>query len=308
MAADELRHGFREVLRDPALLVIELCWRWIFGLICAGVCLAGLFAVLRSVPIDVPRLRLLWIASPLQAAQSLSLTLLDLGRGFLRIGILAALLLATCWVCLSAWGRYATLGRPALASGATLRACFGISAARAGISFVALCAWLLAGALAGLLGSAASQDLLPNPGFMLAILLPALALIVAAWSFANWYLAIAPLFPANDWKQCVAEAWMLVGRRRDQVFEISVAIGVMRALLFIVALVMSFAAAAVITNERMLTCDLIAISLLYFLIADFLYMARLAAYAKIRDEFPVRNHNAIAVSDASPQTVASDWI
>lgn len=304
MADNALRQAFREVLRDPALLLIELAWRWTFGVISAGVGLAVVFAVVGSVPFDAQRLRFLWISSPWQAAQSLWLTLFDLGRGFLRIGILAGLFLAACWVCLSAWGRYATLERPVLARGATLRACFGISAVRAAMTLAALIAWILAGALAGLLGSATAVGLLPNPVVMLAILLPAIALIFAGWSFANWYLSLAPLFVANGWKQSIAEAWRPVRRGRDQIFEISIGIGLLRALLFIVALALSFAAAAVISNSRMLICDLIAISLLDFLVADFLYLSRLIAYAKVLDELPTRDQNPIPASDISSSRIS----
>jgi hypothetical protein len=304
MADNALRQAFREVLRDPALLLIEVAWRWTFGLISAAVCLAAVFAVLGTVPLDTQRLRFLWMSSPWQAAQSLSFTLLNLGRGFLRVGLLAGLILAICWVCLSAWGRYATLERPALATGATLRVCFGISILRAGITVAAFLAWILAGALAGLLGSVTSRDLLPNPVVMLAIILPAIALVLAGWSFLNWYLSIAPLFPANDWKQSVADTGSLVRRCRDQILEISIAIGLLRTLLFIVAMVLSFATAAVIRNSRILICDLVAISLLYFLIADFLYLCRLVAYARIRDGFPIGSPNPILVSDVSSARIS----
>ena len=293
MADNALRQAFREVLSDPALLLIELAWRWTFGLISTGVCLAAVFLVLGSVPFDAKRLRFLWISSPWQAAQSLSFTLLDVGRKLLLVGVLAALLLAIFWVCLSAWGRYATLERPALGAGATLRACFGISAVRAGITLAALCAWMLAGALAGLLGSATAVGVLPNPVVILTVLLPALALILTGWSFFNWYLSLAPLFVANDWKQSAAAAWSMVRQCSDQVLEISMAIGLLRALLFVIALVLSFAAAAVIRSERILICDLIAISLLYFAAGDFLYLFRLVAYAQIRDEFPVKDQHSI---------------
>jgi hypothetical protein len=60
------------------------------------------------------------------------------------------------------------------------------------------------------------------------------------------------------------------------------ATGILRAGLFVVALLLSVAAGAVITNPRVLLANLVVISLLYFLIADFIYVARLAAYAKLR--------------------------
>jgi hypothetical protein len=70
---------------------------------------------------------------------------------------------------------------------------------------------------------------------------------------------------------------------RDEVLEISMATGVMRFVLFVAALMLSFAVSAVITNPRVFAWDFVAIALLYFFAADFVSIARLAAFAKLRD-------------------------
>jgi hypothetical protein len=52
--------------------------------------------------------------------------------------------------------------------------------------------------------------------------------------------------------------------------------------LLIAAVMLSFAVSTVITNPRVLLADLLAISLLYFFCADFVYVARLGAYSRLR--------------------------
>jgi hypothetical protein len=76
---------------------------------------------------------------------------------------------------------------------------------------------------------------------------------------------------------------VLIRSCRDGVLEISIATALMRFLLLMVALLLSVAVAARITSPRIIAADLVAISLLYFLAADFVSVGRLAAFAKLRD-------------------------
>jgi hypothetical protein len=160
--------------------------------------------------------------------------------------------------------------------------CIAISVARAGIAFAALLAWIIAGVIAGLLGTAVSRDAMPNVGVMLVILLPAFVLIVGAWAALNWYLSLAPILAVSENGKLAAGVWEFARGSRDRLAEVSIVSGVIRGACFVIALILSFAVAALVSNPRLVVADLIAISLLYFLCADFVYMARLCAYAKLR--------------------------
>jgi hypothetical protein len=283
MPSNVLREGFLEVIRDPALLLIEIGWRWTFGAIAILVFTASAFFLLGSVNFDPHRLESLNALNPWQLAQTLASLLASVSRVLFRVAAFASLLLAVCWTALSAFGRYATLARPALAPGASLRACFAISAARAFAAIAAILAWISAGLCAGMIGAVSTaNETLPITLMSLAILLPALVVIVGVWSALNWYLSLAPLFPDKGWRGSVAGGWKFARSSRDQVLEISIVTGILRGGLFVVALLLCLAVSAVITNPRVSIADLVAISLLYFLIADFIYVARLAAYAKLR--------------------------
>lgn len=282
MPTNPLREGFREVLRDPALLLIEIGWRWTFGAIAIVVLWLSIFAVLGNVPVDSRFLSTSSALSAWEAAQSIASTAIALGRALLRVGIAVSLFLALCWIVLSSLGRRATLARPALAPGADLRLCMAVSVARAGVSFAAVLAWIVAGMVAGLLGTAVSGDSVPNVAVMLVILLPAFVLIVTAWATLNWYLSLAPILAISGKRKLAAGVWEFARDSRDRLVEVSLVSGIIRGALFVVALMLSFAVAALVSNPRLLAADLIAISLLYFLWADFVHMARLCAYAKLR--------------------------
>lgn len=282
MPTNPLREGFREVLRDPALLLIEIGWRWTFGAIAIVVLWLSIFAVLGNVPVDSRFLSTSSALSAWEAAQRIASTAIALGRSLLRVGIAVSLFLALCWIVLSSLGRRATLARPALAPGADLRLCMAVSVARAGVSFAAVLAWIVAGMVAGFLGTAVSGDSVPNVAVMLVILLPAFVLIVTAWATLNWYLSLAPILAISGKRKLAAGVWEFARDSRDRLVEVSLVSGIIRGALFVVALMLSFAVAALVSNPRLLAADLIAISLLYFLWADFVHMARLCAYAKLR--------------------------
>lgn len=270
------------MLRDPALLLLEIGWRWTFGAIALLVLWLSIFAVLGSVPVDSRFLSASNALSVWEIAQSIASTAISLGRALARVGIIASIFLALCWIVLNSLGRHATLARPALAPGANLRLCIAISVARVGIAFAAVLGWIVAGLAAGFLATAVSRDAVPNLGVMIVILLPAFVLIVVAWATLNWYLSLAPIFAVSDNRKLAAGVWEFARDSRDRLAEISVVSGVIRAAFFVVALMLSFAVAALIANRFFLAADMIAISLLYFLGADFVYIARLCAYAKLR--------------------------
>ena len=282
MPTNPLREGVREVLRDPALLLIEIGWRWTFGAIAIVVLWLSIFAVLGNVPADRRFLSTSSALSAWEAAQRIASTAIALGRSLLRVGIAVSLFLALCWIVLSSLGRRATLARPALAPGAGLRLCMAVSVARAGVAFAAVLAWIVAGMVAGFLGTAVSSDSVPNVAVMLVILLPAFVLILTAWATLNWYLSVAPILAISGKRKLAAGVWEFARDSRDRLVEVSLVSGIIRGALFVVALMLSFAVAALVSNPRLLAADLIAISLLYFLWADFVHMARLCAYAKLR--------------------------
>lgn len=282
MPANPLREGFCEVLRDPALLLIEIGWRWTFGALAIIVLWFSVFAVLGNVSVDS---RILGTSSALSAwetAESIASTAVALGRALVRVGIAVSLFLALCWIVLSSLGRRATLARPALAPGADLRLCMAVSVARAGVAFAAVLAWIISGMTAGVLGTAVSGNALPNVGVMLVLLLPAFVLIVISWATMNWYLSLAPIFAVSGKRELAAGVWDFARGSRDRLVEISLVSGIIRGALFVIALLLSFAVAALVSNPRLVVADLLSISLLYFLGADFVYMARLCAYAKLR--------------------------
>jgi hypothetical protein len=297
MSSNALREGFREVFRDPALLLIELGWRWAFGIVAIFACVTLALIGTTGVRADPRALESMSRMNPWELAQAIATALATAVGAVLRISLAAILFLSVCWTILSALGRRATLLRPALAPGADLRGCFGIGALRTAVTLAALLAWIVAGFAVGIAAAFTSSTTVQNFWLIASILIPVFLLLAVVWSAANWYLSLAPLFPGDRWTESIADARKFVQAHRDEILEISIALGAMRVVVLIAALTLSFAISAVVTNLRVVVADLVAISLLYFLIADFLNIAKLAAFARLRDA----ERNASVNAEPVPQ-------
>jgi len=110
-----------------------------------------------------------------------------------------------------------------------------------------------------------AKETFPIPLMSVAILLPALVLIVGAWSTLNWYLSLAPLFPEPGLER-LGHRWMEICAVKPRPAAGSVDHNRHSPCrdCFVVALLLCLAVSAVITNPRVSIADLVAISLLIF--------------------------------------------
>ncbi|MBV9075374.1 MAG: hypothetical protein JOZ10_17245 [Acidobacteria bacterium] len=295
MHGSPLRQGFREVFQDPALLLIEIAWRWAFGTVALLACVLVVVFGLKGVSVPTTELSSRSGIELAVLAQNFASTALLLGAALVRLLIVAVLFLAVAWTILSALGRRATLLRPALASGADLESCARISAIRALIAIGALVLWVVAGLFAGFVIAISGKTGPPNFWLAIPILVPVFLLLVGAWSILNWYLSLSPLFEEPGWFQCARRAWQLVRSRRDEALEITIVTSSIRLLMLVATFLLALAAGGLITNVRVLAFDLTAIALFYFAVADLVSLARLAAFAKLRDAEQQSHGQSIAV-------------
>jgi len=300
MSRNGLFESFCEIGRDPALLLVEIGWRWSFGAIAVLIAAFSIYLIFDSIPFDPRRLQTMAALNPLQLAQNVVEGIASIHALLWRVALLMGLVLSAIWVLFSALGRYATLARPALNPGANLQVCFVVSVLRAILTLAAVTAWFLAGLFTASLGSPATRDGMPNFGLMSVILFLAFLGIISVWSTLNWFLSLVPLRNELTFTQALLSTLSLIRLRRDELLEISIVSGIIRAALFLVAVLLSVAASSLITNARMLVADLLAISLLYLLIADFLYVARFVAFGKLRGEVVAQPPSAVfSRSDAT---------
>src|SRR5581483_8770015 len=131
-----------------------------------------------------------------------------------------------------------------------------------------------------------------DPSIFFVVFVPLLALVVVAWSTLNWYLSVAPVCAALDGSGAMAAfagAVRLSRRRMATLSSVGFIFGLLRAVALVAVFMVSVAVAeAPWMSAAVQIALLVVISLAYFVVADWLYVARLAAYIEIarRDAAP----------------------
>jgi hypothetical protein len=278
------RDGLRTAGRNPGLALAEITWRWAFGAGALAILSAGAARFLSTLKVTDSDLVLLRSRVPSLMAEAVAE--IFRGAGGTLLAILAVILpaVAALWVAAATVGRAATLRFLLPVEGkATLRAIAGINFLRAALALATLLAYGGAMIVAGL---AATRGEGNSPGLFLLVTLALWFVISLLSGTLNWYLSVAPLPAVRerlDTLGAVAETVRFVRRHARQFSGASTAFGLLRLFFLGATIVLSLIPLALIGTAPgwLVTALLVLITLGYFAVADFLYIARLAAYARI---------------------------
>jgi len=279
--------GFRAVFRQPSLGFAEIAWRWSFGAAAGLLITLSWFEYLDTLPVTRGDLWLLRSRQPVLISQAIGNIARGSGFRLVEAFIVLALALTAGWVAIAALARAATVK--------ALIAYFRQNASAAEPAIPSLCGLMFlraAVALAAILGGFAAFMVLgfastpEETGMAFQLAMVICAMVWLAWSMINWLLSLAAIFVvANgcDTFDAIADAVDFLRRCSGPVFAVGTSFGLVHFAAFIVA---SIAAAfplglAAALPGRVVLSSLAVITLLYFAVADFLYMGRLAAYVAI---------------------------
>jgi hypothetical protein len=299
--------GFRAVFRRPLLTLAEITWRWAVGATAIALFFFGLFEYLNTLPVSRGEMLFLRSRQPYLVGQAI----LHILRGSLSRAVLsllvATLLVTLVWTLAGSLGRIATLR--AMLEYFRGRLAQGLSAphegTRAGeatehsnpfsplVFLHVLRAVLLLAAVLGFGGAIVvaglvSPDAHPRPALAFVAFVPIAGLVWLFWSALNWILSLAAVFvvrDGDDWLGAIAAAMALFRRRTGAIFAVSSWVGVAHLVLFVAATtVVSMPLAFIpLVPWRLAVLAMIFITLAYFAVADWLYMARLAGYVCITE-------------------------
>src|SRR5262245_44880013 len=106
-----ITQSFRLVLRNPAIWLTEIVWRWSFGAIASLLLIFSISTLLRSVnatPLEMAA----WRSNhPSEMAQALANMLVDSGPKLLQTAAWVLPLITLLWIVFGACGRAFTLSR-----------------------------------------------------------------------------------------------------------------------------------------------------------------------------------------------------
>ncbi len=288
--------GFRTIFRRPSFGLAEIAWRWSFGAAASLLLVFSFLEYLDTLPVSKGDLLLLRTRQP----ALISRAVLHIFRGsafrVVEAAVVLALSLGVAWVVIASVGRAATLKAllahfhqdDASSSNHKEKRAWRLRSL-VGLNFFRLGAMLAAtvGCLAAvLLGGAASRPSDPAPGSAFLIFLTVVMLACLAWSTLNWFLSLATIFVVANGDHtfgAITAAVDLCQTRPGSVFAAGTWFGLAHITAFVVAssvVAFPLGFAAVLPGSIVLG-GVLLVTLLYFAIADFLYMGRLAAYVAI---------------------------
>jgi hypothetical protein len=305
MAISPTVEGFRATFRRPSLTLAEIIWRWTAGATAVALLLFGLFEYLGTLPVTNGELLFLRTRQPYLVGEAIAHILRgSLNRAVLA-GILAAFLLGTLWIVAASVGRIATVralleyfrrnlagaafagggqndGERDVASNVSTKALVRINFLRASVALAAVFGFMGAAILAGF----ASPDADPQPALAFFLFLPLAGLIWLVWGMLSWLLSLAGMFAVRDGEDAVAAITAVVTLCRERTGAVA-AVSFWTGLAHMVAFAGATTVASIplgfagVVPWRLVVLAVLLVTLAYFALVDWLYMARLAAYVCI---------------------------
>jgi hypothetical protein len=141
---------------------------------------------------------------------------------------------------------------------------------------------------AAILTSFASTRDNPHPGLAFFLFLPIAALVCIVWCALNWLLSLATLFAVRDGEDTLGAVSSAVAFSRERAGAVS-AVSTWSALAHLTAFMTATTVVAMplsllhIAPARLVIAGVLLVTLAYFAVADWLYMARLAGYVCIAE-------------------------
>jgi hypothetical protein len=286
-----IRDGFSATWRQPSIFFAELSWRWSFGAAALLLAFLALYEYLHTLYVSRGDLLLLRTNHPVLVSQALAHIFRGSAPRLVAATIVLLITLSIFWVIVAALGRAAVLRAliARLAPDVTpaprpLKPLFGLHFLRVALALAGLVGILGATILAGFL----STPKTPRPGLVFLAFLALAGCVVLAWSTVNWYLSLGALFAVRDGQDTfasLASATDLCRRRSGNVSAVSFGFGILHlAAFFIGTSIVAFPLSLANLLPPAFTFILVAaITLIYFALADWFYLARLAAYVSVME-------------------------
>jgi hypothetical protein len=284
--------GFRAVLHSPSFALAEIAWRWSFGAALIAALLFCFREFLGSLPVDRIEMFLLGSAQPFLVGRALEQILRGSAPRLVFCLILLAIVFTLAWAVVAALGRIVVVKALAtFATGAHDDSQNNLSSRLGFFPLFGLHLLRASAALAMVIGCAgtgiaAANIASKNPALLGSALLALFVvcfLAISIWTILNWLLSFAAIFVVTNGsnvREAIFSAAEFCMEHLAAVFIPGVWSVIFRGLALIaIGTLWIFVASLVPTSEAGIVFGMLAILLpLYWVIADWLYIARLAAY------------------------------
>ncbi len=297
-----IRFGFRTVRENSALIFAEIAWRWAFGAAAWILIILTLRIILEGIDVSAAEVALARSNDAYLIADAVVRILLQVLPRLAHAILIVLPAVSVFWIATATIGRAATLhsllgvpetpqrvflsGAEDRASGRFPREHPRLSRTTSTLSLIGVNVIRTVFTLATLLAFFGTVLLVSarfTPGLAPVLLLAWLCLaflVGCLWGIVNWFLTLAPIFIVRDglglWKAVSASLGLYRDASREYL-AIASWFGLFRG----AALLFAVAAGSVVVasgSVRLALAGSMVVALAYLAFADYLYVARLAAF------------------------------
>lgn len=296
-----IAQSFRAILRDPAVWLLEILWRWSFAAVAMLIIfLAG--AILLD-PVHIDSLaRALQTKDPRMIGTTLFFTWLLLGVKAIVAVIVVPLVIAIVWTFFVASARRITARRLRAAAPLKFGPMLKLQFVRAVVVWIAYLLVIGSVALAIHLASSSHSD----PVVFYNVGVPAIALVLLIWLVLNWYLSVAAIFgeEGQRFRAAFRRARQVVRAQRSDFAGTGFVFLFLRlVLLGIVVAILGLTSEMQATAPQSYAMLVIAVALAYFAISDILYVWRMASYVAL--SAALENDVILQLEQSTPPTATT---
>jgi hypothetical protein len=280
-------HTLSACWKRPSLTVLEVLWRWLYGVPALLVLRYEGLKILQETPVDYGALRSMTVLDPMGSAGTVAKAMMALLPPMLNVALWLAPLLVVVWVAVSAVGRTVVMRRV----DGRLHARLGTLIVLQAVRVVALVGsflvwfwgmeWAAGLTVTGPIAVGGEPNLV---GYFALAIVGTLVLFVA-WAVVSWALAVAPLLAMlrglGVWGSLAAA--FQVGPLKAKLVEINLVMGIVKIALLVLALVFSASPLPFesVTTPEFLFWWWMFVTGVYFVASDFFHVARQVAYLQL---------------------------
>jgi hypothetical protein len=271
----------------PSLTVLEILWRWTYGIPALLLLWHVGKRVLSGTSLDIPALQAMTVTKPLDAAQTLATAVAVLLPPVSREAVWLVPLLLLAWVIWSSAGRTLVLRRADGALHRRVGTMMVLQLIRVLALVAAFVLWLvcLHSAAADTVTGPLARGADPNLVTYFALAIVSTLGVFALWALISWVLSIAPLLAMlrnlGAWASLIAA--VRLGPLKSKLVELNLVMGIVKVALLVLAMVFSATPLPFesIATAAFLNVWWVIVAIAYFIASDFFHVARAVAYLKL---------------------------
>ncbi|HWF05146.1 MAG TPA: hypothetical protein VHA06_15760 [Candidatus Angelobacter sp.] len=273
-----ITQGLRAVSRDPLIFMLEILWRWVFGLLACLLVFATGAMLLGPLPI-MKRWPDVWNSHDPQMMGAFFVGIVfRLGNMLIIAAVAVSVVIALVWAILSGLGRSIIVRR--LRKGVTslrFRSVMALQFLRGYLTLICVMSLIAAVVVEIKIATNGSK---PDLVMFYIMAMPSILLIGGFWLITNWYLTLASIFgrDGQSFAGAFRQARQTVAKQFSDFAGTGFVFLLLRLVLLLVALTICGLSSRSVGSQQTYFTLVMVVTAVYFAVSDYLHMARMASY------------------------------